>query len=315
MKLPEEIKLGVENTLTGRNKRPTRIARVSSVDGGCIARTTRAETDEGETVLIKWGPDTMPPGIFAAEAHGLSALAEVGQVRVPEVYAVADNSPEPSRREADDASLPRVPWLLLEWLEPGPPVADTWSVLGKQLALLHRDSAQSRFGWPENNFIGTLTQFNDWHDSWPGFWRDKRLLPQVEMASGAGLFDTAQRQRFERLLDRLGDLLADTESDGASLLHGDLWGGNIHVMADGRAALIDPACAFGHREVDLAMSELFGGLGTDFLPAYHETWPLQPGYRSVRRHVYQVYFLLVHVNLFGTGYVGLTLDALREVGC
>ncbi len=119
---------------------------------------------------------------------------------------------------------------------------------------------------------------------------------------------------FRRLCAAMPDTLAAGDADGPSLLHGDLWGGNVHVMADGAAALIDPSTYYGHREVDLAMAGLFGGFPHEFFDAYEEAWPLEPGYDNERRDLYQLYYLLVHVNLFGAGYTGGVRRVLGPFG-
>jgi len=133
-------------------------------------------------------------------------------------------------------------------------------------------------------------------------------VPQLERAYAGGYFAGPERRRFDRLLERLEEWLAPVAEEGPSLLHGDLWSGNVHVLASGEAALVDPSCYRGHREVDLAMTELFGGFGGGFRAAYEEAWPLLPGYAESRRAVYQLYYLLVHVNLFGDAYVNRTLS-------
>src|SRR5690606_23431960 len=289
-----------ERALAQHTGREVRVSGVRTVGGGCISPAARVETDAGDLFFLKWGSASgTPAGLFEAEARALAALAAAHAVRVPEVVAAA----------GPDAGAP---WLLLEWLEPGAPAARTWPELGRALAALHRVRAD-RYGWPEDNFIGSLPQTNGWAASWAVFWRERRLLPQFGRAVRAGHFEARARRRFDALLDRLDALLAEAEADGASLLHGDLWGGNVHVMAGGEAALIDPSAYHGHREVDLAMSELFGGFGTGVHEAYREAWPLPPGYAEVRRPIYQLYYLLVHVNLFGAGYVGGTLARLEAV--
>lgn len=184
-----------------------------------------------------------------------------------------------------------------------------WERLGTGLASLHRVRAE-RHGWPSDNVIGSLPQANGWMDEWPAFWRERGLGPQLRLAYDSGWFEPSARRRFDALLDRLDEFLAPAAEDGPSLLHGDLWSGNVHPTADGEAALIDPASYHGHREVDLAMAELFGGFDTTFHDAYREAWPLADGYDEARRAIYQLYYLLVHVNLFGGGYVARTLGAL-----
>ncbi|NIP78353.1 MAG: phosphotransferase, partial [Gemmatimonadetes bacterium] len=276
------------------------IEEASAVGGGCISPTARIESGAGP-FFLKWGRPDLPAGLLSAEARGLTRLAAAGAVRVPAVVAVAPAEPaEPA-------------WLLLEWLEPGPPGPDAWPRLGRDLARLHRQRAD-RFGAERDNYIGSLPQRNERVADWADLWRRLRLEPQARQAADRGLLDADDARRLDRLYDRLPELLAPALDDGPSLLHGDLWGGNVHMLADGTPAIIDPSVYHGHREVDLAMAELFGGFGTGFRAAYEEAWPLLPGYAPTRRAVYQLYYLLVHVNLFGTGYVSGTRRALAEAG-
>src|SRR5690606_17965293 len=145
-------------------------------------------------------------------------------------------------------------------------------------------------------------QTNEPSGDWPSFWRERRLRPQLDLA--AGRLDADIRARFDTLLHGLDDRLGPANEDGPSLLHGDLWNGNVH-FTDGGAALIDPASSNGHREVDLAMAALFGGFPAAFFDAYSAEWPLLTG-AAPRRPIYQLYYLLVHVNLFGGGYIEQT---------
>jgi len=261
------------------------------VGGGSINHAARVELATG-TVFVKYS-DRAPPGSFAAEAEGLRALAGAGSgLVVPRVLAVSDA------------------FLAMEWLEPAAETASSAERLGRGVALLHRASAAT-WGWAADNFIATLPQPNPPAASWAEFWRARRLQPRLERARAAGRAPGSERE-WERLWERLPDLLAPAEQDGPSLLHGDLWSGNALSTAAG-PALVDPAVYHGHREVDLAMTELFGGFGARFHDAYAEAWPPLPGYREERRAVYQLFPLLVHVNLFGGGYAARTAEVLRSL--
>lgn len=261
------------------------------VGGGSINHAARVELAAGP-VFVKYS-DRAPPGSFAAEAEGLRALAEAGSgLVVPRVFAVADT------------------FLAMEWLEPAGETAASAERLGRGVALLHRASAAT-WGWEADNFIATLPQPNAPAASWAEFWRARRLQPRLELARAAGRAPGSEGE-WERLWDRLPALLAPADRDGPSLLHGDLWSGNALSTTAG-PALVDPAVYHGHREVDLAMTELFGGFGARFHDAYAEAWPLLPGYGEERRAVYQLFPLLVHVNLFGGGYVARTAEVLRSV--
>jgi fructosamine-3-kinase len=293
--IPIDVRASIEQRLSELESRPVRITADRGVGGGCVSPAARVETDGGTHCFVKWGePGRIPADLFVEEARSLSALNDAGAVRVPRVKAVGPA------------------WLLLEWLEPGVPSESAWAELGRALATLHRVQA-GEFGWASDNCIGPLRQFNGAMRTWPAFWFERRLAPQWEQACAGEWFDAADRRAFERMTDRLDELLAAGDTDGASLLHGDLWSGNAHAMNDG-IALIDPSSYHGHREVDLAMTELFGGFDARFHAAYTEAFPLEPGYREARRDIYQLYYLLVHVNLFGAGFVTGTRKVLRKFG-
>ena len=294
---PDEVRTAVEAALSREATGSVRVTGSSPVGGGCISPTARLQTEAGP-YFLKWGGPDQPAELLAAEARGLQELADTDEVRVPAVIARGvDRDP---------------PWLLLEWLEPGRGRADSWRRLGTELAALHRHG-DDRFGADSDNFIGSLPQPNGRTDDWPAFWRAHRLEPQLRQAVDRGLMDDGDLRRFDALFDRLDEILAPGSDEGPSLLHGDLWSGNVH-MTDGRAAVIDPSVYHGHREVDLAMAELFGGFEPGFFQAYDHRWPRAPGYAPTRRAVYQLYYLLVHVNLFGSGYVGRTRSALASAG-
>jgi protein-ribulosamine 3-kinase len=274
------------------------VVESSAVGGGCISNTTKLVFAAGEPAFLKWAPSTEHPReLFIEEARSLRAIAETQTVRVPNVI------------EQDETT--EFAWLVLEWLEPGPPSAPSQAILGEQLAAMHRNSADE-FGWPSDNFIGSLPQSNRKHERWFEFWRDERLLPQIDRASQRLI--AADRKRLERVIEQCAELLGPIESEGPSLLHGDLWGGNLHTLTDGTPALIDPSSYYGHREVDLAMSRLFGGFSQEFYRSYQQAWPCNEGLEQ-RLLVYQLYYLLVHVNLFGGGYAAQTMSVVTQLGC
>jgi fructosamine-3-kinase len=287
--IPDALRSAVEARLG-----PVRGA--SGISGGCISQGVRLELAHGR-VFLKHNADG-PAGMFSAEARGLQALADAAvELVVPRPLAWAE--------AADGAPA----WIALEWLEPAGRPRGFAERLGRGLAVLHRAPGTKGWGWMEDNFIGALPQQNEPAGSWAEFWRVRRLEPQLALARGAGRLPGRQAD-WERLWDRLPEVLAPAERDGPSLLHGDLWGGNVLAAAAG-PALIDPAVYRGHREADLAMTELFGGFGDGFYAAYREAWPLLPGY-ATRRAVYQLWYLLVHVNLFGGDYVRQTSGVLQE---
>ncbi len=295
MTLPDAVRRRVEARWG-----PVREAR--PVGGGSISSALRLELPGGPAFLKH--ADGAPAGMFPAEARALEALrhAAGGDLRVPEVRAAFDPAEEGAPGEPG--------WILMEWIEPGPRGPGFGERLGRGLALLHRGT-EGRIGWAEDNFIATLPQPNGEADEWAGFWRDRRLEPQLRRARDAG-HAPGEARDWERLFAGLPGLLAPGDEVVPSMLHGDLWSGNVLASAAGEPCLVDPAVYLGHREVDLAMADLFGGFPERFHPAYEEVWPLLPGYREGRRAAYQLFYLLVHVNLFGGGYVARTRAALRE---
>lgn len=260
------------------------------LSGGDINDAYAVTLGDGRRVFVKVN-ERAPADMFAVEARGLAFLAEpaVPDLRIPEVLAVGER------------------FLVLELMEPGPKSADFDERLGRALAALHQ-AAPPSFGLDHDNYIGRLSQPNDPRTDWPTFYREMRLEPQLRMAEDAGLADGSLRARFEALYEKLPGLVGPAEPPAR--LHGDLWGGNLHRAADGTPALIDPAVAGGHREIDLAMMQLFGGFGPRVFAAYDEAHPLAAGYEE-REPLYQLYFLMAHLNLFGRGYlsgVGRCLD-------
>ncbi|MGH7507697.1 MAG: fructosamine kinase family protein, partial [Longimicrobiales bacterium] len=256
--LPRAVIGEVEEALARLgNAGPIRSAR--PLGGGCISPCVRIEEATGTPFFVKWAqPGSTAADFFAQEARSLDALRAAGSIRVPRVHGVGDA------------------WLLLEWLEPGHATVEGWTTFGSALAEQHRH-IEGRFGWAADNYIGSLPQANQPAPIWGAFWRDRRLLPQLTRATASGALSPVERARFDRLLDRLDDLLQPGDAEGASLLHGDLWSGNVHFLANGEAAVIDPSTYRGHREVDLAMAALFGGFPRAFFDAYAWTWPLCDG--------------------------------------
>lgn len=256
------------------------------LSGGDINQAFSLELEGGARVFLKTN-DSAPPEMFPAEAEGLAFLREAGALRVPRVLAVSDG-----RRGAPA-------FLVLELLTSATRVRDFDERLGRGLAALHRFGAPS-FGLARDNFIGSLPQRNRERARWADFYWHERLEPQLERCVARGLASARLRGGFERLAAKLEALVGADEPPAR--LHGDLWSGNLHVDEQGAPCLIDPAAYGGHREIDLAMMQLFGGFGSRVFDAYAEAYPLAPGHAE-RVALYQLYPLLVHVNLFGGGYV------------
>ena len=293
--LPPDLRTSIQRYLTEGAGRSVQVLDQTPMSGGCIHHTSRLSTNLGDSLFLKWSSE---PGEepFAAEADGLRALAGSGGPTVPEVIGYTAPAETPS-------------WLLLEFVYHGRPATDYWESLGEGLADLHRIRPEP-YGWDRPNYIGSLPQVNDVTDDWEAFWWTQRLLPQLELARDGNRLP-GRWDEWELLQSSLPGLVAETL--GPSLLHGDLWSGNVFPGPSGEPILVDPAVYRGHAEVDLAMTELFGGFPPRFYSAYEGVRPLADGYGEIRKPLYQLYPLLVHVNLFGGSYVDSTSQALQQV--
>ena len=250
--------------------------------GGCINRGLMLESDDRRYFVKLNDADRL--SMFEAEAEGLHDLATTRTVRVPQPVCsgVADGQA----------------FLVLEYLPLRGLDGRTQEIFGRQLAQLHHSTA-AHFGWKRDNTIGSTPQPNAESDDWVAFWRERRLGFQLALAADNGYGGTLQREG-EKLLDGLPAFFRDYRPM-ASLLHGDLWGGNAAATDEGTPVIFDPAVYYGDRESDLAMTELFGGFSGGFYDAYREAWSLDAGYR-VRKDLYNLYHVLNHLNLFGGGY-------------
>lgn len=286
--LPLDIRLRLEYELGEK------VQEVSPVSGGCIGTAAKLRTGSG-VFFAKWGnPDVART--FSTERIGLRSLLEAAHlIRIPEVVAefYADSG---------DGIL------VLEWIEEGQYTTESWARLGRGLAEIH-ETNNELYGFSSDNFIGASVQSNGWEANWVVFFREKRLIPQMKMARSRGLWRSTWDADFNRLLDGLEAVLP--ENPGASFVHGDLWKGNVLVDSNGIPVLVDPAVYYGHHEVDIAMSLLFGEFGRSFYDSYAESCPLEDGF-SQRREVYNLYHLLNHLNLFGSSYGSAVEIILRS---
>jgi protein-ribulosamine 3-kinase len=253
------------------------------VSGGSINQCSGFETPGGAIFVKHGGADCLP--VFEAEAAGLAELARAKALRVPNVLSVSI--------EGETALL------VLEWIDLHPATARCERLLGERLALQHR-MTRDRFGWDRDNTIGSTPQSNRPCAQWIEFFRDQRLLPQLEMAKQSSAGRNAIDLGYQ-LCERL-HVFFDSYHPVPSLLHGDLWGGNWGADSNGEPVLFDPSVYFGDREADLAMTRLFGGFGTAFYAAYQSAWPLGAG-AEARVTLYNLYHVLNHFNLFGSGYL------------
>ncbi|MCB9107658.1 MAG: fructosamine kinase family protein [Anaerolineales bacterium] len=274
-----------------------KVLEVVPIGGGDISQAARVRSADGVEVLVTWrsGP---PTGLFTAERRGLDLLRSPGALRVPQVF------------DQREAAGPCPAYIVMEWLGQSSTTPQVAEALGRGLAAMHRTTAET-YGLDHDNFIGANPQSNRQTTNWVTFFGEQRLGFQMELAAKNGYLPRQRAERLEKLLARLDQWLPT--SPPASLLHGDLWGGNWLTTASGDPALIDPAVYYGDRETDLAFTELFGGFSSAFYAAYNDSWPLDPGYNE-RKDLYNLYHLLNHLNLFGHSYGGSVDRVLPRYG-
>ncbi len=269
----------------------TPVVATTPVAGGDVCTATRVRLSDGRNAFVKTRSHA-PPGFFAHEARGLSWLAEADGVATPDVLAAADDC------------------LVLSWIEPGRPSAESVEAFGRSLAATHSAGAQS-FGAEHDGYIGTIPLTNTPTQQWPEFWATRRVLPYLKVAHDRHAVSDQDAAAVEQVVDRLDDFAGPPEPP--SRLHGDLWSGNIVWDAEGRGHLVDPAAHGGHRETDLAMLALFGAPHLPrLLAAYDEAAPLRDGWRQ-RVPLHQLHPLLVHAILFGGSYGGRAGAAARAL--
>lgn len=254
------------------------------VGGGSIHRAWHL-ADGRRHYFVKTGGIAAAP-MFAAEAQGLQTLSAAAVVPTPTFIAQGQIDTEA--------------FLVLEHLDLVALNPSAGARLGTTLAQLHRITGES-FGWAGDNFIGATPQQNTPHPSWPYFFGERRLRPQLQLARQNGMDRTLVEKGYG-IIERIGGFFLDYRP-APSLLHGDLWSGNAAQTRDGGPVIFDPACYYGDRETDIAMAELFGGFPTSFYAAYRTGWPLDSGY-ELRKPLYNLYHVLNHFNLFGSAYLG-----------
>ena len=260
----------------------------SSLAGGSINQVYLLDSTLGKKVL-KLNEAAKFPGMFEAEKEGLETLKSSGTIDIPEVYSCGNTG--------------STAYLLLEHKPEGKKRPDFWELFAEELASLHRSSAPE-FGFHSSNYIGSLPQYNESSSSAADFYISQRLEPQVRMASERG-FSFKGMDRIYR------NISSEIPEEPPALIHGDLWSGNYLVNGDGRPCLIDPAVCYGPREMDLAMMKLFGGYPEKAFERYSDSFPTQPGF-TARIPLWQLYYLLVHLNIFGSSYLSRVEGIFRR---
>ena len=259
--------------------------KIQSLSGGSISSAYLLEGNDSD-YFLKVNSQSDAYDMFVAEQAGLKAIEETNTIAVPKVH------------HAD--TFEGKAFLLMDYVASRHASTDDFKTLGRQLAHLHLNHHKS-FGFETNNFIGSLAQSNTQHTNWAEFYWHERIAPQLKLAEQKKLLNSNEIPSSQTTISVFESLLGNDVKP--SLLHGDLWGGNYLIAVDGRPFLIDPAVYYGHSMVDIAMSKLFGGFGDGFYNAYHKIIPPTSNYNA-QIELYQLYFLLVHLNMFGRSYYG-----------
>ncbi|XTZ20502.1 MAG: fructosamine kinase family protein [cyanobacterium endosymbiont of Rhopalodia fuxianensis] len=251
-----------------------------SVNGGCINQCYSLIGDN-ITYFVKINQASQVK-MFAAEALGLKQISNTKTIRVPQVicWGIAE----------------KTSYIVLEWIKFYQGTNQSWEEMGRKLGTMHRHQGAAQFGWKQNNTIGSISQINIWTDSWADFFAEYRVGYQLKLAK-------RREENFSdctQVVEMVRELLADRKPQ-PSLVHGDLWAGNVAVTQEGEPVILDPAIYYGDHEVDLAMTELFGGFSSRFYRGYNEVFPLEKGYQK-RKTIYNLYHILNHFNSFGSGY-------------
>ena len=231
------------------------------------------------------------PDMFQKEYNGLQLLKSKSRLQIPVPLTYG---------QFNDTS-----YLVMECLNDTSFTPNTWQVLGEGIAGMHKQT-QPQFGLNEDNYIGSLPQSNHLSETWAEFYAEQRILPLVKKVFDKALCTKVDIESAEAICRKLPSLFP---GEPPALLHGDLWNGNVMACSDDKAAIYDPAVYYGHREMDIAMTLLFGGFNSAFYQHYQDVYPLQRGWQQ-RVALCQLYPLLFHLNLFGSGYYGRVKNVL-----
>ncbi len=267
------------------------IVNKEAVYGGCIANSRIITSKSGNKYFLKTKSGF--PDMFLKEANGLIELAKADCIRVPRVI-MADKE-----------------FLLIEFIEQGSKGSDFFEKFGRSFAKMHKYTSE-QFGFYQDNYIGATVQYNTAENNytWAEFYYNKRIMPQYKMLENKGLA-TEELTKYVIKLESVINRLLQGSEEAPSLMHGDLWSGNYMCDSMGNAVIFDPAVYYGHRELDIAMTKMFGGFGYDFYSAYQEEYPLPYAWQE-REKLYLLYHYMNHLNLFGNSYYGSVISILRD---
>lgn len=273
----------IEEALSAKLASTILISDVKTISGGSINNAYCLTTNHGK-FFLKTNQANRFPKMFKQESKGLELLRNSQSVRIPKVLL--------------DGEIDNISFLILEYIESVNPQPNFWKKFGKQLAELHKKT-NNTFGLDHNNYIGSLHQSNKEHQTWSAFFINERLNSQIKLARDNNEIDEDSISKFESLCKKIDDIFPKEEP---ALLHGDLWSGNFMSDEKGNPLIMDPAIYYGHREMDIAMTKLFGGFDAQLYDAYNEEYELEKGWQE-RIEICNLYPLLVHVNLFGGSYL------------
>lgn len=276
------VKSDLQNILSEKFGKNISAESFNPVDGGCINETAKIKTNQG-FFFAKWNDAKRFPKMLDAESKGLRLLKDADEIKIPEVIA--------------QKTIGNTQYLILEFIDSARMSKNFWNDFGKSLAQLHKHTAE-KFGLDHDNYIGSLPQNNHQHSTWNEFFILERVEPQIKLARDDKRISNSIIQQFNKLFSKLETILL---VEKPSLLHGDLWNGNYLIGSKGEPCIIDPAVYYGHREMDIAMTKLFGGFSPEFYQSYHEELPLEKDWQK-RIDIFNLYPLMVHVNLFGGSY-------------
>lgn len=281
--LPDSIRKTIEAELSEE------VVSQTSVHGGDINEAAKIKLNSGKQYFVKWN-NSAPQNMFEAEKKGLQLLLSAQtKLQIPQVKLSSEN------------------FLMLEWIEEGGGRQNAAFEFGTELARLHQVS-NDKFGLNHDNFIGQLPQSNTPHPNWPDFFALERIEPQIKMGVESGKLTRSVLKDVHSLYRKLGSIFPPEKP---ALLHGDLWGGNYMFTKNGNTSIYDPAVYFGHREMEIAMTRLFGGFSADFCQGYNEIFSLDSGFNS-RVTLCNLYPILVHANLFGGSYCRQAENIIKQ---
>jgi fructosamine-3-kinase len=279
------------NAIIQKTNSPFELINYRSIGGGCINQAYELK-GKNLSYFVKLNRANQVQ-MFEAESLGLEEMYKTNTITVPKpiCYGISNNNS----------------YLVLEYLNLGSGNARGWELMGQKLALLHQAKIEKPFGWHINNTIGSTPQINDWMENWGDFFAEKRIGYQLTLANRRG----GNFKNSQEIIEKVRSSLSN-HHPSPSLLHGDLWSGNAGFNHNGEGTIFDPACYYGDREVDIAMTELFGGFPATFYDGYNQQWALDQDY-SQRKNIYNLYHILNHFNLFGGGYESQAKRMIQQI--